>query len=184
MLLLGPAVQTLLDGEGSEPDVRSLTALFFGLYLLMATQDVAVDGWALTLLSKRNVGLASTANAVGQTVGYFAAFTGFLALSEHGLATLPGFMRFWGAAFLLSAVAVWLKVRAAAVVRSQQPLTPSLSSPLPHSPPAARGGCARGRPGRWQRGRGVSSHVAPHAPARRAQPAGCAAHLPSSLRGH
>ena len=127
MLLLGPAVQTLLDGEGSEPDVRSLTALFFGLYLLMATQDVAVDGWALTLLSKRNVGLARTANAVGQTVGYFAAFTGFLALSEHGLATLPGFMRFWGVAFLLSAVAVWLKVRAAAVVRSRHPLTPPRS---------------------------------------------------------
>lgn len=41
-----------------------------------ATQDIAVDGWALTLLSRRNVGLASTANAVGQTVGYFAAFSG------------------------------------------------------------------------------------------------------------
>jgi PAT family acetyl-CoA transporter-like MFS transporter 1 len=123
MLCLGGRVERLLGGSSAssasdgtttsagagEPDVRALTALFFALYALMATQDVAVDGWALTLLSRRNVGLASTANAVGQTVGYFAAYTGYLALSEHGLATLAGFMRFWGVAFLLSAVAVALK---------------------------------------------------------------------------
>ena len=46
----------------------------------MATQDIAVDGWALTMLSKRNVGLASTCNTVGQTIGYFSAYTGFLSL--------------------------------------------------------------------------------------------------------
>ncbi len=110
MLLLGGRVQALLaPAGGGAPDVRSLTAVFFLLYLLMATQDVAVDGWALTLLSRRNVGLASTANAVGQTVGYFAAFTGYLALSEHGVATLAGFMRAWGVVFLLSALAVALK---------------------------------------------------------------------------
>jgi hypothetical protein len=124
MLCLGGRVERLLGGSssdgiattttgGGEPDVRALTALFFALYALMATQDVAVDGWALTLLSRRNVGLASTANAVGQTVGYFAAYTGYLALSEHGMATLSGFMRFWGVAFLLSAVAVAAKREAA-----------------------------------------------------------------------
>ena len=109
MLRLGGSVELLLGGPGAEPDVRALTAVFFALYALMATQDVAVDGWALTLLARRNVGLASTANAVGQTVGFFAAFTGYMALSEHGLCTLGGFMRFWGAAFLLSALAVAAK---------------------------------------------------------------------------
>jgi PAT family acetyl-CoA transporter-like MFS transporter 1 len=114
LLGLGGSVQALLDGVGGDggdgggaPRVRPLTALFFALYLLMATQDVAVDGWALTLLSRRNVGLASPVNAVGQTLGFFAAFTGYLALAEHGLATLPGFMRFCGALFLASAGAVW-----------------------------------------------------------------------------
>lgn len=34
----------------------SITALFFLLVLLAATQDIAVDGWALTLLSRKNVG--------------------------------------------------------------------------------------------------------------------------------
>ena len=30
----------------------------------MATQDIAVDGWALTMLSPENVGYASTCNSV------------------------------------------------------------------------------------------------------------------------
>ncbi len=33
-----------------------ITLLFFVAVLLAATQDIAVDGWALTLLSKRNIG--------------------------------------------------------------------------------------------------------------------------------
>ena len=39
-----------------EADVASITILFFVLVLLAATQDIAVDGWALTLLSRRHIG--------------------------------------------------------------------------------------------------------------------------------
>jgi len=39
-----------------EADVSSITILFFVLVLLAATQDIAVDGWALTLLSRRHIG--------------------------------------------------------------------------------------------------------------------------------
>lgn len=49
-----------------EPDVWTLTVSFFVLNFCAATQDIAVDGWALTMLSKKNVGLASTCNSVGQ----------------------------------------------------------------------------------------------------------------------
>jgi hypothetical protein len=66
-------------------------------------QDIAVDGWAITMLSKRNVGLASTANAVGQTAGLVISFTGYLVLNSWGLVGLGGFLRFWGAVFLVSA---------------------------------------------------------------------------------
>lgn len=45
-------------------------------------QDIAVDGWALTMLSRENVGLASTCNAVGQTLGFFISQVGFLALYD------------------------------------------------------------------------------------------------------
>ena len=37
-------------------DVVAITALFFLLVLMAATQDIAVDGWALTLLARNNVG--------------------------------------------------------------------------------------------------------------------------------
>ena len=45
--------------------------MFFFLNFLAATQDIAVDGWALTMLKRENVGYASTCNSVGQTAGYF-----------------------------------------------------------------------------------------------------------------
>lgn len=45
-------------------------------------QDIAVDGWALTMLSRENVGYASTCNSVGQTAGYFMGNVLFLALES------------------------------------------------------------------------------------------------------
>ena len=62
--------------------------------------DIAVDGWALTMLSRRNVGLASTCNSVGQTAGFFISFTGFLVLNSYGSVGLGGFISFWGFVFL------------------------------------------------------------------------------------
>lgn len=76
--------------------------MFFCLNFLAASQDVAVDGWALTMMAPENVGYASTCNAVGQTLGFVLGFSGFLALNsasfankfrdipgEDGLVTLP-----------------------------------------------------------------------------------------------
>ena len=77
MLLAGAQVDGFI-GEGDAEaavDVTSLTRLFFVLFVLCATQDIAVDGWALTMLQRRNVGHASTTNAVGQNLGYFISFT-------------------------------------------------------------------------------------------------------------
>lgn len=41
-----------------------------------------MDGWALTMLSRENVGYASTCNSVGQTAGYFLGNVLFLALES------------------------------------------------------------------------------------------------------
>jgi PAT family acetyl-CoA transporter-like MFS transporter 1 len=57
------------DGIGQQPQIISLTVVFFMLWFLTATQDIAVDGWCLTMLERRNVGYAATCNAVGQTAG-------------------------------------------------------------------------------------------------------------------
>ena len=66
--ILGPV------GGGAQPvDVKTLTSLFLTFYFLAATQDIAVDGLALTILSPRNKELGATCNAIGQSVGYFLA---------------------------------------------------------------------------------------------------------------
>lgn len=111
LLYVASQVSVLL-GEGdplARPQVWPLSVIFFFTYFLLASQDIAVDGWAITMLSTKNVGLASTANATGQTLGFFISFTGYLALNSWGLVELSGFLQFWAIVFLISAVCVLLK---------------------------------------------------------------------------
>lgn len=121
MMYLSITVEDLLGGEHG-PDMLALTATFFLFEFLAATQDVAVDGWALTMLSRENVGYASTCNSVGQTAGYFMGNVLFLALESadfcnkylrstplpKGMVTLPDFLFFWGAVFLITTTLVAL----------------------------------------------------------------------------
>merc|ERR1719447_1071468 len=90
------------DYLGEHPDVTTLTAMFFFLNFLAATQDIAVDGWALTMLQRHNVGYASTCNSVGQTAGYFMGYVFFMALESYGLVTLPSFLQFWAIVFVVA----------------------------------------------------------------------------------
>ncbi|KAL2095660.1 hypothetical protein ACEWY4_007808 [Coilia grayii] len=121
MLYLSVTVESLLESdEHKGPDVITLTAVFFLLAFLAATQDIAVDGWALTMLSRENVGYASTCNSVGQTAGYFLGNVLFLALEsadfcnkylrfepqDKGIVTLSDFLFFWGIVFLVSTTLV------------------------------------------------------------------------------
>ncbi|KAE9540687.1 hypothetical protein AGLY_003932 [Aphis glycines] len=55
--------------ETGKPDIVKLMYIFLIINILAATQDIAVDGWALTMLKRNNVGYASTCNASGQTIG-------------------------------------------------------------------------------------------------------------------
>ncbi|XP_041796203.1 acetyl-coenzyme A transporter 1 [Chelmon rostratus] len=124
MLYLSVTVNSLLQSEGG-PKVATLTAVFFMLAFLAATQDIAVDGWALTMLSRENVGYASTCNSVGQTAGYFLGNVLFLALEsadfcnkylrtepkDTGIVTLSDFLFFWGMVFLVSTTLVAIMKR-------------------------------------------------------------------------
>ena len=99
-----------------------LTALFFSLCFLAATQDIATDGWALTMLSGKNVGYASTCNSVGQTAGYFMGNICFLALTSPDLANkylrstpqatgiirISDFLLCWGLIFIVTTTLVWI----------------------------------------------------------------------------
>jgi len=117
MLILSSRVDAMLDTV----NVGLITSVFFALNFLAATQDIAVDGWALTMLRRENVGYASTCNSVGQTAGYFLGYVVFLALEsaefsntylrtipeETGLVTLPGFLYFWAWVFMITTTVVW-----------------------------------------------------------------------------
>lgn len=63
-------------------NVHKLTPMFILLLAMTATQDIAVDGWSLTMLRKSNVSYASTCQSLGLSIGYFSTFTVFLAFSN------------------------------------------------------------------------------------------------------
>lgn len=123
MVLLGSHIDEEL-GPGSEPDVQRLTLAFLFLYFLVATQDIAVDGWALTMLRPENVGYASVCNSVGQTAGYTMAYALTLALGDAEfcdgylrgpgaatgmpMVTLGELMLVFGAAFIVVTIMVGL----------------------------------------------------------------------------
>lgn len=121
MIFLSFTVDGLMGEGKSPPNVFLLTIFFLVLHFLAATQDVAVDGWALTMLSRVNVGYASTCNSVGQTVGFFLGYSIFLALEskefcntylrgvpqEAGMVELSSFLYFWGFVFLVVTTAIW-----------------------------------------------------------------------------
>lgn len=52
MIILSLCVSSLLGDSHNSPNVYLLTIAFFLMNFLAATQDIAVDGWALTMLSR------------------------------------------------------------------------------------------------------------------------------------
>ena len=128
MIAVGERVGDFFPPEGDVGgaiNVPGLLATFLSLYFLVATQDIAVDGWALTLLRPENVGFASAANTVGQGVGIQAAFGLFLALDsaevcnryirgplglpaeKEGMVSLGSFLKGWGWCFIVATLLVW-----------------------------------------------------------------------------
>ncbi|KAI9879207.1 MAG: hypothetical protein M1830_009208 [Pleopsidium flavum] len=117
MIWLGGHIKNMMvaAGENSGAGVWNFTRLWFFLVFMCATQDIAVDGWALTLLSPQNLSYASTAQTVGLTAGQFLSNTVFLAFNSpdfanrwfraipkpDGVMTLAGYLTFWGWAYLV-----------------------------------------------------------------------------------
>jgi PAT family acetyl-CoA transporter-like MFS transporter 1 len=126
LVAMSPFVDLWLAGDvdsGIAPDVLKLTSVFFLLFFLCATQDICVDGWALTLLSKRNVGYASTCNAIGQTLGNLLSYVGWIACEKYGIMGFGSFSAMWGAAFLVTTLAVLFLVKENEVPEDEQPPT-------------------------------------------------------------
>lgn len=107
-----------LPTDVSHTNISSLVWYFGLLVFLCATQDICVDGWALTILSKQSLSYASTAQTVGLNMGYFLSFTIFISLNSsefinkyfrtipkpYGLISLGGYMQFAGYVYILLTV--------------------------------------------------------------------------------
>jgi len=112
MLWISFTVQELMDNAAEH--VTQLTFVFTTLVLIAATQDIAVDGWALTLLSEDNLSYASTCQTIGLNTGYFASFTVFLALNSEAFCekwgiprlSLSTYLRF--CSIICFCVTIWL----------------------------------------------------------------------------
>ena len=52
MLLLSYFINDLMGDEGNPVNITLLTIAFFILNTMAATQDIVVDGWALTILKR------------------------------------------------------------------------------------------------------------------------------------
>lgn len=70
-------------GEEGDVEFTSLLFFFLALYFLMATQDIVVDGWAISMLRPSLRIHASTCNSVGQHLGANLAFIGLMTLSNR-----------------------------------------------------------------------------------------------------
>eukprot|EP00606_Chrysophyceae_sp_TOSAG23-5_P001300 GSChrysophyteH2.ASY1.ANO1.618.1 assembled CDS len=128
MIVFAPMVVQWLGGDVNTdtelvqtPTAFPLALFLLVIYFLMATQDIAVDGWALTMLSPANVGYASTCNSIGQTFGAFMANQGFISLMGETMATLSSFMSLAGYVFIVVTVAIALLKTEAPLPREEEP---------------------------------------------------------------
>ncbi|WVQ77305.1 hypothetical protein IAR50_006989 [Cryptococcus sp. DSM 104548] len=121
MWIIGGRIGEWLEAE--TVDVKLLTTVFGSLIFAAATQDIAVDGWALTLLSQPNLSYASTAQTIGIGIGNALSFTVFLAFNsadfankyfrgdnklDYGLISLGGYLRFWAVVFIVVTIGLAL----------------------------------------------------------------------------
>lgn len=124
---LHAAVRELAPGAAAPGfSIYTITAATFLVVLATATQDIAVDGWAIEMLSRRNRGHASTVQSIGLNLGFFGSFTLFLALNSvefsqrwvplalppgTAAVSLAGMLRFLGLCYLAVTALLWLGVR-------------------------------------------------------------------------
>ena len=109
--------------------IVALTIIFFFVIFFIATQDICVDGWALTLFGSSNIVWQSISQTVGQLLGGFIGSSVLLTFESanmtnklirqplgitpqpYGLFTLAQFLRFWGAMFLIATCTIALLFR-------------------------------------------------------------------------
>ena len=126
-------------------NITQLTFIFTSLIFLCATQDIAVDGWALTILSKQSLSYAATAQTIGLNIGYFLSFTVFIAFNsmefinkyfrslplEYGWVSLGGYMKFSGVVYVVVTLYIIFKTNEHPMDYQNSDALPSNSQSIP-----------------------------------------------------
>lgn len=123
LILASYQLDWLLTDKSGEPRIINLTQLFLVFYFLAATQDIAVDGWAITMLRSENVGYASTCNSIGQSFGYIVAYSGFLYLKRMDLIELDMFFYLFGVIFVVSTLLIWVFITEKKIEKDEDELS-------------------------------------------------------------
>lgn len=101
--------------EVGKPNLKMIVRMIFAVNFLSATQDIAVDGWSLSVLKKKNVSYASMCPSIGVPIGMFIGSVCFtLLVSEQfsvkylgaitgagGVITMKSFFNIWAIIILL-----------------------------------------------------------------------------------
>ncbi|XP_060866175.1 acetyl-coenzyme A transporter 1-like isoform X1 [Metopolophium dirhodum] len=112
-LYIANDINNLLPETG-KPNIEKLVYVFFVATFLVATQDIVVDGWALTMLKKNNVGYASMCNTTGLAIGSMIGSVWFTLLTSkdfcnkylrakpdtEGIVTMEQLLYVWGIVFM------------------------------------------------------------------------------------
>lgn len=115
-----------------------LTIIFFGIIFLTATQDICVDGLAITLFTATNIQWASTSQTVGQNLGRFFGFSFLLTFESAnftnrfvrkplsiepkntGLFSIERFVQFAAVGFLIFTVCLTVFFREKEIKKEEQ----------------------------------------------------------------
>jgi PAT family acetyl-CoA transporter-like MFS transporter 1 len=104
--------------------IITLTIIFFLIYVLIATQDIIVDGWSVILFASSNLQWSSTCQTIGQVIGHFLGSTVLMTLESsnftnkyirqplslpqysYGLFSLEQFLFIWGFLFIIVTIMI------------------------------------------------------------------------------
>ncbi|VVC28206.1 Major facilitator superfamily domain,Acetyl-coenzyme A transporter 1 [Cinara cedri] len=81
-LIMANNIENWLPKTG-RPNIEMLVSVFFVSKMLAATQDIVVDGWALTMLKKKNIGYSSTCGIIGSTFGIMMGSVFFVLITSE-----------------------------------------------------------------------------------------------------
>ena len=79
ILFLVMDLNTLIIIENS---IYTLTAMLWAIVVFLALQDIAIDGWWITILKEENLKYAATIQFIGVSIGIFLSSTIYFALSS------------------------------------------------------------------------------------------------------